>query len=371
MIFGSPAGAAGNRLPRRPVASLRAPEWLRASVEPLCSRYDVALLDLDGVVYVGARAVPGAPEILAAVSAAGMKLAFVTNNASRTPETVAEHLVRLDIPAEPGDVTTSAQAASRYLAERLGAGARVLVLGTTGLVQALTERGLVPVYRAEDEPDAVVQGFSPDLDWKMLAEGARAVRSGLIWIATNGDATVPSPRGLLPGNGALVAALSHATGAVPIFTGKPDPVMHRETIERSGARNPLVVGDRLDTDIQGAAAVGCHSLLVLSGVTTPAQLVDAEPGQRPDFIAADVGGLLSPHVAPTIGGGPVRCGPWVAEHGRRLTLRYLGSGPSAPGAGEDLDALRALCAATWNGGHHGVSAGDEHAEDALERLSLL
>ena len=212
-----------------------------------------------------------------------MRLAFVTNNAARTPESVAEHLTALGIPAEPAEVTTSSQAAAHYLADRLPAGAPVLVVGTTGLVTALRERGLTPVFSADDAPQAVVQGYSPELDWKQLAEGAVAIRAGVPWIATNLDPTVPSPRGPLPGNGSMVAALRHATGVTPTSTGKPDPTMHRESVQRSAAQRPIVVGDRLDTDIEGAAAVGCPSLLVLTGVTDAADLLAAGPRHRPGF----------------------------------------------------------------------------------------
>jgi len=192
---------------------------LQASERSLAETFDVALLDLDGVVYVGRHAVSGVPEALAAVRALGMRLAFVTNNAARPPAVVAEHLTALGIAAEPGEVINSAQAAAHYLADRLGSHAKVLVVGTTGLEQALIERGLIPVHSADDDPQAVVQGFSPDLHWRQLAEGAVAIRRGLHWVATNVDPTVPSPRGPLPGNGSLVAALSLATGAEPVVTG--------------------------------------------------------------------------------------------------------------------------------------------------------
>ncbi|HKC28586.1 MAG TPA: HAD family hydrolase, partial [Jatrophihabitans sp.] len=197
--------------------------YLRGSAGPLADIYDVALLDLDGVVYIGPEAVRGAPQALAAARRAGMRLAFVTNNAARTPEAVAAHLTELGVDAQPPEVVTSAQAAARYLAEQLPAQARVLVVGTTGLEEALRERNLVPVGDALGQVDAVAQGYSPDLTWRLLAEGAVAINLGVPWVATNADPTVPSPRGRLPGNGALVAALRVATGAEPVVTGKPDP----------------------------------------------------------------------------------------------------------------------------------------------------
>jgi HAD superfamily hydrolase (TIGR01450 family) len=342
--------------------------------------YDVALLDLDGVVYIGADAVPGAPQALAAARAAGMRLAFVTNNAARTPEVVAQHLTDLGIEASPREVVSSAQVAAHYLAERLPAAAKVLVVGTTGLEAALRERGLVPVARADDDVAAVVQGYSPDLSWRQLAEGAVAINRGLPWVATNLDPTVPSPRGRLPGNGSLVAALRHATGAEPIVTGKPDPTMHRESVQRSGAANPIVVGDRLDTDVEGANAVGCASLLVLSGVTSPAELLAASPEHRPSFISADLTGLLEAHDGVRAADGGVVCGRWRASSASgQLTLRLVADVLRSGAAADDLDALRALCVAQWGGEGlwpDGVSAqGDDErqrteAAAVLDRLGL-
>ena len=340
---------------------------LRGCAEPLAARYDVALLDLDGVVYVGADEVPGAAEDLARARSQGMRLAFVTNNAARPPTAVADHLTRLGIAADPGEVITSAQAAAHYLADRLAPASRVLVLGTTGLYEALGERGLIPVSSADDEPRAVVQGYSPDIDWRMLAEGAVAIRRGVPWIATNLDATVPSPRGPLPGNGSLVAALRHATGRIPISTGKPDPTMHRETVERSGAKRPIVVGDRLDTDIEGANAVGCSSLLVLSGVTSAADLIAAAPNARPTYIAADLSGLLGTHPELVERADGVRCGDWSATwDGERVLLTL----ESQDGDGDRLDALRALCAAAWTAGATQWAPGDAAAKAALGDLGI-
>jgi HAD superfamily hydrolase (TIGR01450 family) len=335
----------------------------------LAEQYDVALLDLDGVVYIGPDAVPGAPEALAAARNAGMRLAFVTNNAARPPSVVARHLVELGIEASPNEVITSAQAAAHYLADRLPAGSKVLVLGTTGLVEALDERNLRPVFEADDDVAAVVQGYSPELSWRQLAEGAIAINRGVPWIATNLDPTVPSPRGRLPGNGSLVAALRHATGVEPVATGKPDPTMHRESVQRSNAANPIVVGDRLDTDIEGADAVGCDSLLVLSGVTSPAELLAAPAHHRPTYIARDLTGLLEPQQAPRSVDGGFACGQWRSgvESGD-LTLQRVGDGDTAGSADDAVDALRALCAASWSrdGASRAVRAAGD-AEGARDR----
>jgi HAD superfamily hydrolase (TIGR01450 family) len=352
--------------------------WLADSVQPLAQRFDVALLDLDGVVYVGEGAVPGVAAALSQARDAGMHLAFVTNNAARPPAAVAARLNALGIAADAGEVVTSAQAAAHYLAERLPSGAAVLVVGTDGLTEALRERGLRPVFSADEAPAAVVQGYSPTLNWAALAEGAVAIGRGVPWVATNLDATVPSARGPLPGNGSLVAALRHATGATPMATGKPDPTMHRETVERTGAKAPLVVGDRLDTDIEGAHAVGCPSLLVLSGVTDATTLLAAGPKRRPTFIGWDAAALLDTHPAPSVDGGRARCASWRAAEGAdhgdpadvaRLTMNQAG------GTDPDvLDALRAMAALSWSRAPEAPPlkwrAGDEAASAALAYLGL-
>ncbi|MDP9115757.1 MAG: HAD-IIA family hydrolase [Actinomycetota bacterium] len=324
---------------------------LARSDRPLAEAYDVALLDLDGVVYVGRDAVRHACSALRGARKFGMRLTFVTNNAARPPAAVASHLIELGVDASAGEVVTSAQAAVHYLADRLPARARVLVVGTVGLTDALLERDLVPVFSAEDDPVAVVQGYSPDLTWSQLAEGAVAIERGVLWVATNADPTVPSPRGPLPGNGSLVAALRHATGATPVVTGKPEPTMHRESVQRSGARHPLVVGDRLDTDIEGANAAGCASLLVFTGVTSPRDLMLAEAKHRPSYIGADLRALLVGHAGPDTVGGVTRCGAWSVRETDAghfsLSSNPAPPSPSAIETTDDLDAVRAVCCAVW------------------------
>ncbi|WP_244502447.1 HAD-IIA family hydrolase [Streptomyces oceani] len=319
---------------------------LQSSDRPLHEAYDTALLDLDGVVYAGGAPVPYAVPALERVRADGMRLAYVTNNAARTPQDVAAHLTQLGVPATPEDVVTSAQAVARLIADRLAAGARVLCAGGAGLRVALVERGLVPVDSAEDAPEAVVQGYGgAELSWGVLTEAALAVGRGLPWFASNTDLTVPSGRGIAPGNGAAVEVVRGATRWMreppePVVAGKPQPSMHRETVLRTDARRPLVVGDRLDTDIEGAHAGGVDSLLVLTGVTGAAQLPGARPRHRPSYLAADLRGLLAPQ--PVVTGSAGRgfdCGGWTAVAGR--------DGVRLRGDGEPLDGLRALCRAAW------------------------
>jgi HAD superfamily hydrolase (TIGR01450 family) len=331
---------------------------------PLARRYDVALLDLDGVVYVGPDGVPGAAEALDAARAAGMRLAFVTNNASRTPQAVAAHLRELGVHADPDEVVTSAQAACHLLAERLPPGARVLVVGGEGLRSEAAARGFAVVRSADDDPAAVLQGYTPDTGWRELAEATVAVRRGALWVATNLDLTLPSPRGPLPGNGALVGAVRLATGAAPLAAGKPDPAMHRESVERSQARHPLVVGDRLDTDIDGANRVGCASMLVLTGVTSAAAVLGADPGHRPTYLAAGLDGLLVPHPAPRPDAGGWTCGGWRAHGQPDGQLRLV-----LDGSGDPVDALRALCAAAWSTGAAG-EAGEVRSAGAAAEATL-
>lgn len=351
---------------------------LRGHDGPLTEGYDVAMLDLDGVVYVGADAVPGVPEALAEARKAGMRLTFVTNNAARTTEAVAHHLTELGIEAEADEVVNSAQVAAHYLSDRFPAGSPVLVIGGDGLYVALRDRGLRPVPSAAENPVAVVQGYSPEVGWAMLAEGSVAIRAGALWVATNLDSTVPSPRGPLPGNGSMVAALRHATGVTPISTGKPDPTMHRETVERSGARAPLVVGDRLDTDIEGASAVGCDSILVLSGVTQPVDLLTAALNHRATYLGRDVSALLFSHPDVITIDGRTECAQWsVATDGSTLTLNSKVGRPSEDSTRDGLDPLRALCGAAWAADPDGTRStswtcvgADDAAMNALSDLGL-
>lgn len=363
----------------------------RPSERPLSEVYDVALLDLDGVVYLSRGAVPGAPEALAEARHRGMRLAFVTNNASRSPSAIAAQLTGLGVPATSAEVVTSAHAAAHLIADRLPPGAPVLVVGGIGLRIALRERGLRPVSTAADRPAAVVQGYGPDVGYPQLAEAGLAVRAGAWYVAANVDATLPTARGIQPGNGSLVQVIVTATGQKPVVAGKPEPPLHSEAVARTGARRPLVVGDRLDTDIEGAVRVGADSMLVLTGVTRPADAVLAPRHRRPTYLAYNLVGLLEPHPAVIPAPAPegsFRCGGWTARlvpDGRLSPAGRSGaghmSGSAGPadadgradaddrrdfatqpdsdaqpgrleitGTGTPIDGLRALCAAAWSAG---------------------
>jgi glycerol 3-phosphatase-2 len=282
--------------------------YLAATAGPLAEEFDAALLDLDGVVYRGPLPVEHAVETIAAVRAGGMRTVFVTNNANREPSTVAGQLTALGVPAVASEVMTSAQAAAAMLQSELPAGSPVLAVGGPGLRTALTEAGLTVVSRADQAPVAVVQGFAPTVGWVDLAEATYAIHGGARYVATNLDQTIPTERGIAPGNGTLVAVVSTASGVVPISAGKPQPEIFRQAAHRVGSKRPIVVGDRLDTDIAGAVAAGMAGLHVLTGVSDARAAVLAGVQDRPRFISIDLRGLLEPHPAPRREAG----GSWQA-----------------------------------------------------------
>jgi glycerol 3-phosphatase-2 len=327
---------------------------LGSTDRPLCEAYDLALLDLDGVVYVGGDAVRGAPEHLGRAGGAGMRLAFITNNAARPPARVAEHLRDLGVAAAPQDVVTSAQAAARVLAERLGAGARVVLLGGDGLREALEQEGLVPVPVSDEDAAAVVSGYGPDVRWGDIMRATVRIRDGLFWVASNTDRSIPTPYGVAPGHGVLVDTIRSFSGVEPVVAGKPQRPLLDETIRRVGGERPLMVGDRLDTDIEGARNAGLDSLLVLTGVTGLAELVSARPQERPSYISVDLGGLLEAHRAPVHEDGAVVLGGWRAtvESGRLVV-----SGEGDPG-----DWWRVCAVAGWR---HLDASGEPADVDAV------
>lgn len=330
-------------------------ENLRGSVVPLDRAFDAALVDLDGVTYRGPEAIPSAPPALAAARGVGMRLVFVTNNASRGPGEVAEHLTEVGIAAAESDVFTAAQAAAEILAAKVAPGARVLVVGGSGLRSVVQAKGFEVVDSAKDRPDAVIQGWHPDVGWKQLAEAAYAVRAGAYYLATNRDLTLPNERGIAPGNGALVQTVVTASGVEPESAGKPGPEMFRLAAARAGAGNPLVIGDRLDTDIRGANAAGFASLLVLTGVSSARDVVLATPDERPSFIGADLACLGDVHHAPESRDGWWRAG---SSSARVLDGALKTEGPGG------IDALRTACAAAWE-------AADRGEEPHIESASTL
>lgn len=314
---------------------------LLTSTAPLTDAYDLAMLDLDGVVYIGTAAVPGAASAIDGARVAGMRVAFITNNASRSPEVVAEHLVELGVPAAVGDVVTSAQAAARLAREAWGEGARVVCLGAAGLETALVEAGLEPVG-ATDDASGVVTGYGPDVPWRSIMRVAVRVRDGLPWIASNTDHTIPTAFGTAPGHGVLVELMSGFAGVSPSVAGKPARPLLDETVRRVGGERPLMVGDRLDTDIEGARRAGLDSLLVLTGVTGLPELVAAPPARRPSYLSGDLAGLCRAHDAPQRHAEHWALGAWRARVARGVLEVAAGSEDADPD-----DAWRVAAAAAW------------------------
>ena len=333
-------------------------------VDSIVDQYDLVIFDLDGVVFLGHEPIDGAVEAINGLVEEHKPVAYATNNASRRAVEVAELLVSLGIRAVPDEVITSAQASARLLAGRLTAGDRVLIVGGPALQREITDVGLTPTGAADDGVSAVVQGYAPDVGWKQLAEACVAIRGGAMWVATNADRTLPSPRGELPGNGSLVAVLTTALDRQPdVIVGKPAPTLFDTAAAKVNARRPLVVGDRLDTDIAGAVRAGMDSLLVLTGVARPRDLLAASASERPTWVAIDLGGLTSGAVAV-----PVK----DLESG--WTVRATADGLTLHGSGGALEALAALAAACWRGDGatdvpRVVAVGDDAAA-ALRTLDL-
>nr|WP_233614336.1 HAD-IIA family hydrolase [Leucobacter edaphi] len=306
------------------------------------------LADLDGVVYRGPGAIPGAVEELNR-AAESVRIGYLTNNASRTDRAVAEHLSGLGLRAGADDVVTSPQAAVALLRETVPAGSTVLVIGGDGLVDELGKAGFGVTRSAEDDPAAVVQGFAPEVGWEQLAEASfalaeRADGTQLPWIATNTDWTIPVARGLAPGNGTLVSAVHTAVQRLPIFAGKPETPIFEAAFDRFGTRNALMLGDRLDTDIKGARAAGIPSLHVLTGVDRPKQLVAASRDMQPDFIVASLAELHEPYPeTERLRGDVYQVGSArVVMEGHIVRVVAEGDQP--------INLLRAGCAAIWNSG---------------------
>lgn len=313
---------------------------------------DVVLADLDGVIYTGRFAIPHAIESLNA-AANNARIGYITNNAARTPASVAEHLASLGLDAVADDVVTSPQAAVKLLAGLVPAGSTILVVGGAGLVDVVRAAGFVPTDSADDSPAAVIQGFAPEVGWKQLAEASFALARdaqghGIPWVATNTDWTIPQERGIAPGNGTLVSAVHTATGILPVVAGKPEIAIFKEAVERFGAKSPVFIGDRLDTDILGANRAGIPSIMVLTGVDGPKQVIAAPPDSRPHYLLEDLRGLRQPY--PIIEAGTDHDGSVVTRVGEAV-IRRRETVITIEDAGDSrIDLIRAGAAAVWTSG---------------------
>jgi glycerol 3-phosphatase-2 len=253
----------------------------------LADRYDSFLFDIDGVLMRGEEAIPGAPEAVERLRAEGKPRVFMTNNSARTPDHVAARLSRVGIAASPDEVVTSALATADVL--RRDRVARAFVVGERGVRDALGDAGIEVVDGEPDEVDAVVVGWDRSADYARLRRAALLVERGARLVATNADASFPAEDGAWPGAGALLSVVTVTTGSYADVVGKPRPAMFVAARERAGGRRTLVIGDRLDTDIGGAAALGWDSLLVLTGITSTSDLEGADV--HPTYVRDDLSAL--------------------------------------------------------------------------------
>ena len=309
---------------------------------------DVVLADLDGVVYKGAYAIPYAVESINAL-AGNRRVGYITNNASRTPASVAEHLSGLGLSVGPEDVVTSPQAAVRLLAGLVPAGSTVLVIGGDGLTSEVAMAGFSVTDSAEERPAAVIQGFAPEVGWTQLAEASFALQEDIPWVATNTDWTIPVARGIAPGNGTLVSAVHTVVGRLPIVAGKPEVAIFEEAVRRFGASKALFLGDRLDTDILGANRAGIESALVLTGVDRAKQVLAADKNSRPTYILDDLRQLNEPYPTTEVS-TDARTGDRIVSVGSSA-VRLAGNVVSVERAGDrPVDLLRAASSAIWGSG---------------------
>lgn len=308
----------------------------------LLDDFDSVLFDLDGVVYLGKQPVPHAVEAINRAQKTHA-IGYITNNSSRTPTMIAQQLRGFGLDVREDQIVGSARAGAKLLSKKIPAGSKVLVVGGEGLRFECRQAGFEVVESAKDKPAAVIQGFAPEVSWRELAQASFAVQNGAIWIATNQDWTLPLEDGIAPGNGTLVGAVHTAVGILPEFAGKPFRPIFDQAFEQLGVKKPLMVGDRIDTDIRGARAVGIVSACVMTGVATRKELIGAKPEDRPDFILGNLSELFAhyPVIKSTRHG--VKVGKSAVEKlGNKVVL--------VDGKPDSLDSLRAATSVVWGSG---------------------
>jgi HAD superfamily hydrolase (TIGR01450 family) len=311
--------------------------------EVLASKYDSLLLDLDGVVYQGSEAIVNAVESINKAASLNFQVGYLTNNSSRRAETIANQLIGFGIQATAEQIVGSASAGVMLLAKKISSGAKVLVVGGEGLRHAVAEQGFEVVDHASYSPAAVIQGFSPDVSWRELAQASFAIQGGAIWIATNQDWTVPVEQGIAPGNGTLVGAVHTAVGILPEIAGKPFRPIFDQALLQLGIKNPLMVGDRLDTDIRGANNSGLDSAVVMTGIVTRKELLAAGKEDRPKFILQDLSELFDPYQNSKTTKRGAKSGDSTVELlGDRVVI--------VSGNPQSLDTLKAACHVIWTSG---------------------
>lgn len=309
----------------------------------LIEGYDTLFADLDGVVYEGGKAIEHAVETLAVLGSKGLKIGYVTNNSSRKPQTIADQIASYGLSVTAEQVVSSGQTGVELLKTLVPAGSKVLVVGGEGLRTYTEAGGFVLVDDSTQNPAAVIQGFSPDVSWKHLAEASYAIQNGAKWVATNQDWTIPQERGIAPGNGTLVSAVHTAVGQLPLVAGKPEVAIFETAKARFGSKRPLFVGDRIDTDILGANRAGIDSVLVLTGISQPKELLATKAGSHPTYVIADLRELLEAYQAPK----KTKFGYSL----RNAEVELLGNKVRVvSGDPKSLDVLRCACEVIWNSG---------------------
>ena len=318
---------------------------LAVGAKPLWTNYELLLADLDGVIYQGSKEIVNASASINLIQGQGMKVGYVTNNSSRSQQTIAEQLNDFGLEVKSEDVISSGQTAVELLARLVPAGSKVYVVGGEGLKGFVTKAGFELVADSDAGPIAVIQGFAPEVSWRELSEAAYSIQNGAIWIATNNDWTLPLERGIAPGNGTLVSAVHTAVGQFPKVAGKPEPAIFETALQAFGTRNALYVGDRLETDILGANNTGIDSALVLTGIASKKDVLAARVEERPKIILETLGDLLGeyPELKETKRGW--RCNDAEVE---RLGDKVL----VVSGDPSSIDALRAACKVIWSAEKH-------------------
>ena len=305
--------------------------------------FETLLLDLDGVIYEGNRAIVDAVESISELRAKGIQIGYVTNNASRTSEAIAEQLRAFGLELKAEDVITSAQAGAGLLKQIVPAGSKVLVVGGEGLRSNVSLAGFHVVESSKDLPAAVIQGFDPSVGWKHLAEASYAIQNGAKWVATNQDWTIPREEGLAPGNGTLVSAVHTAVGQLPVVAGKPEKAIFETALSHFGSSSAVYVGDRLDTDVLGANRAGIGSALVMTGVTTRKELLAAKDESRPTYILGTLKELLTGYQQPTKTKRGYKLGNAEVELlGQKILVSF--------GDPKSLEALKCACLTIWDSG---------------------
>ena len=258
------------------------------SIRGVPDRIQNLIIDMDGVLWRGEQPIQGLETFFEMVYERGTGFVLATNNASRTPESYVHKLHNLGVDVPKECILTSAQAAAAYLSDLAPPGTPVYVVGMDGLKEAVLERGF---HLVEEGAEYVVVGWTIELTWQHLASATAQIHKGAQFIGTNPDVTFPSEAGLMPGNGAVLAAIEAATGVQPIVVGKPHPHLYQEAMRRMASRpnDTAVIGDRLDTDIAGGAGLGLFTILVLSGITTTDD--QSSWPVRPDLVCSDIGEL--------------------------------------------------------------------------------